>query len=158
MSFESIEAAEQFYKNYAHDNGFSVHVGQQRLENGIVYWKRFLCSRQGFRKNKCNDNIQHSGGKKTHNLFETRCGCDAYIYVKLSSGNRYTIEAMIEEHNHGLVSPDKCHLLRSNRSVSEWIRNRYHIRESWIPAYYMDVPLAGILRTTSRSESANSFF
>jgi hypothetical protein len=123
MSFESIEAAEQFYKNYAHDNGFSVHVGQQRLENGIVYWKRFLCSRQGFRKNKCNDNIQHSGGKKTHNLFETRCGCDAYIYVKLSSGNRYTIEAMIEEHNHGLVSPDKRHLLRSNRSVSERAKN-----------------------------------
>lgn len=41
---------------------------------------------------------------------------------------------------------------------NEWLQNRYRIRESWIPAYFMDIPLAGILRTTSRSESANSFF
>jgi len=41
---------------------------------------------------------------------------------------------------------------------NEWIQNRYRIREEWIPAYYMDVPLAGVLRTTSRSESANGFF
>jgi hypothetical protein len=41
---------------------------------------------------------------------------------------------------------------------NEWMANRYAIRESWIPAYLMDVPLAGLLRTTSRSESANSFF
>jgi hypothetical protein len=39
-----------------------------------------------------------------------------------------------------------------------WMANRYVIRRSWIPAYFMDVPLAGLLRTTSRSESANSFF
>jgi hypothetical protein len=39
-----------------------------------------------------------------------------------------------------------------------WMSNRYEIRESWIPAYFMNTPLAGLLRTTSRSESANSFF
>jgi hypothetical protein len=41
---------------------------------------------------------------------------------------------------------------------NEWLANRYKIRESWIPAFFMDTPLAGVLRTTSRSESANSFF
>jgi hypothetical protein len=41
---------------------------------------------------------------------------------------------------------------------NEWLANRYQIRESWIPAYFMDIPLAGLLRTTSRSESSNSFF
>jgi hypothetical protein len=39
-----------------------------------------------------------------------------------------------------------------------WFADRYSIRESWVPAYYKDIYLAGILRTTSRSESANSFF
>jgi zinc finger SWIM domain-containing protein 3 len=39
-----------------------------------------------------------------------------------------------------------------------WMAKRFDIRESWIPAYFMDVPLVGLLRTTSRSESANSFF
>jgi hypothetical protein len=41
---------------------------------------------------------------------------------------------------------------------NEWLARRYHIRESWIPAYFREVWLGGILRTTSRSESANSFF
>jgi hypothetical protein len=34
----------------------------------------------------------------------------------------------------------------------------YDIRKMWIPAYFNDIFMAGILRTTSRSESENSFF
>jgi hypothetical protein len=41
---------------------------------------------------------------------------------------------------------------------NEWLTNRYQIQKSWIPTYVMDVPLVGLLRTTSRSESSNSFF
>ncbi|XP_020272069.1 protein FAR1-RELATED SEQUENCE 5-like [Asparagus officinalis] len=41
---------------------------------------------------------------------------------------------------------------------NEWLCELYNIRESWIPAYYADDPLAGLLRTTSISESENSFF
>jgi hypothetical protein len=41
---------------------------------------------------------------------------------------------------------------------NEWMTNRFEIRKSWIPAYFMDVPLAGVLRTTLRSEISNSFF
>jgi hypothetical protein len=46
------------------------------------------------------------------------------------------------------------HRLQGN----ELLANKYHIRKSWIPAYFMDIPLAGVLRTTSRSESSNLFF
>jgi hypothetical protein len=41
---------------------------------------------------------------------------------------------------------------------NEWLANKYHICNSWIPIYFMDIPLVGVLRTTSRSESSNSFF
>jgi hypothetical protein len=41
---------------------------------------------------------------------------------------------------------------------NEWVSNRFTIRKSWILVYFLDIPLAGMLRTTSRSESANSFF
>ena len=34
----------------------------------------------------------------------------------------------------------------------------YKIRDKWIPAYFRDVFLGGIMRTTSRSESENNFF
>jgi hypothetical protein len=41
---------------------------------------------------------------------------------------------------------------------NDWFSNRFAIRESWISVYFLDIPLAAMLRTTSRSESANSFF
>ena len=39
-----------------------------------------------------------------------------------------------------------------------WFIEMYEIRKSWIPAFYKDTPMSGLMRTTSRSESANAFF
>ncbi|XP_024959811.1 protein FAR1-RELATED SEQUENCE 5-like [Cynara cardunculus var. scolymus] len=39
-----------------------------------------------------------------------------------------------------------------------WFEEMYAIRESWIPAYFKEYPMSGLMRTTSRSESINSFF
>ncbi|XP_021729783.1 protein FAR1-RELATED SEQUENCE 5-like [Chenopodium quinoa] len=40
----------------------------------------------------------------------------------------------------------------------EWLGYMYKIRDKWILAYFRDVFLRGIMRTTSRSESENNFF
>ncbi|XP_021756150.1 protein FAR1-RELATED SEQUENCE 5-like [Chenopodium quinoa] len=40
----------------------------------------------------------------------------------------------------------------------EWLAYMYNIRDMWIPAYFRDLFLGGIMRTTSRSESENNFF
>ncbi|XP_074314281.1 protein FAR1-RELATED SEQUENCE 5-like [Silene latifolia] len=39
-----------------------------------------------------------------------------------------------------------------------WLQYLFSRRQRWIPAYYRDIPLGCLLRTTQRSESANSFF
>ena len=39
-----------------------------------------------------------------------------------------------------------------------WLTHMYDIQNMWIPTYFKDMFLARILRTTSRSESKNSFF
>lgn len=39
-----------------------------------------------------------------------------------------------------------------------WLDDKYALRESWIPAYFVGYSLSGILRSTSRSESENAFF
>ncbi|XP_031106194.1 protein FAR1-RELATED SEQUENCE 5-like [Ipomoea triloba] len=39
-----------------------------------------------------------------------------------------------------------------------WLKLMYEQRESWIPAYFQDMFMGGLLRTTSRSESENSVF
>jgi hypothetical protein len=55
--------------------------------------------------------------------------------------------------------------LRWNTIISDfkleengWLSQMYDLRSMWIPAYFKDIFMAGILRTTSRSESENSFF
>jgi hypothetical protein len=39
-----------------------------------------------------------------------------------------------------------------------WLTDLYNIRQDWIPAFYQNENLAGLMRTTSRSESENHFF
>ncbi|KAK1397483.1 hypothetical protein POM88_007346 [Heracleum sosnowskyi] len=43
-------------------------------------------------------------------------------------------------------------------SGNGWLNDMYTIRKEWIPAYFNDVSMAGLLRTTSRSESSNFYF
>jgi hypothetical protein len=120
MIFDSLTDVEKFYKSYAHDIGFSVRVGQQKKGNEEVLYKRYYCSREGYSKgNVTNANDESEKKRKTPKLMETRCGCSAQIAVKLESDKKYRITSMVEEHSHGFVSPDKRHLLRSNRKVSE---------------------------------------
>ncbi|GJV77624.1 FAR1-related sequence 5-like protein [Tanacetum coccineum] len=40
----------------------------------------------------------------------------------------------------------------------KWLKKMFNLREIWIPAYFIDSPLYGLMRTTSRSESEKSFF
>ncbi|GJZ27324.1 FAR1-related sequence 5-like protein [Tanacetum coccineum] len=40
----------------------------------------------------------------------------------------------------------------------KWMTKMFNLREMWLPAYFIDSPLFGLMRTTSRSESENAFF
>ncbi|XP_021975242.1 protein FAR1-RELATED SEQUENCE 5-like [Helianthus annuus] len=40
----------------------------------------------------------------------------------------------------------------------EWLQSIYQIRDTWIPAYYREEVMSGLMRTSSRSESENHFF
>lgn len=39
-----------------------------------------------------------------------------------------------------------------------WLTSLFKKRKQWIPAYFSDIEMVGLLRTTSRSESSNFFF
>jgi hypothetical protein len=71
--------------------------------------------REGFTKSRVEPNKQ-----KKH--AETRCGCNACIYVRLGQDSRYYIALFIEKHNHGLVSPNKIPFLRSNHTISQRVK------------------------------------
>lgn len=108
MSFDTIQDVEEFYKEYAHEGRFSVRIGSQNVLYGEIVNKRFLCSRNGFKKKK--EEIGDPS-KKRKSQVETRCGCDAHIYVKLGTDKKYHISSMVEQHNHVLCSPNKAPFL-----------------------------------------------
>ncbi|GJT54829.1 FAR1-related sequence 5-like protein isoform X1 [Tanacetum coccineum] len=41
---------------------------------------------------------------------------------------------------------------------NNWLSDMFELRFNWIPAYYRDQPMSGLMRTTSWSESENHFF
>ncbi|GJW21369.1 FAR1 DNA binding domain, zinc finger, SWIM-type, MULE transposase domain containing protein [Tanacetum coccineum] len=41
---------------------------------------------------------------------------------------------------------------------NKWLSDMFELREKWIPAYFRDMPLSGLMRTTSCSESENHMF
>lgn len=49
-------------------------------------------------------------------------------------------------------------ILKYDLGGNKWLDDIHKICTYWVPAYSRDVPLRGLMRTTSRSESENSFF
>ncbi|GKA87063.1 FAR1-related sequence 5-like protein [Tanacetum coccineum] len=45
-----------------------------------------------------------------------------------------------------------------NLHDNKWLFDIYAIRERWVPGFFKDVPMCGLMKTTSRSESSNAFF
>jgi hypothetical protein len=93
--------------------GFLVRIGCQKLVIDEVMSKKFLYSRQGFKK------INVPPTEKQKNKTEIRCGYDAHVFLKLGMDKRYYVTSVVEEHNHILVSPNKTQFLQSNRSISQ---------------------------------------
>ncbi|KAK1359982.1 hypothetical protein POM88_044456 [Heracleum sosnowskyi] len=60
----------------------------------------------------------------------------------------------IDEFERGWEAVIKEFKLKSNK----WLQDLYALRCSWIPVYFRDEPMFGLMRTTSRSESENFFF
>nr|GEV20019.1 protein FAR1-related sequence 5-like [Tanacetum cinerariifolium] len=47
---------------------------------------------------------------------------------------------------------------RYNLHDNKWLSDMYAIKERWVPGFFKDVPMCGLMKTTSRSESSNAFF
>jgi hypothetical protein len=94
MSFDSLEAVEEFYKTYAHESGFAVRIGAQTKVLDVIENKRFLCSRQGFSKKKMvtvslllkftpmgNKRSQRCAWRQDVDVMHTHTHTHIYIYI-----------------------------------------------------------------------------
>ncbi|GJU18407.1 FAR1-related sequence 5-like protein [Tanacetum coccineum] len=65
--------------------------------------------------------------------------------------NVYITPSVFQERWHALIQ-------KYNLSDNKWLSDMYEIRDRWVPGYFSEVPLCGLMKTTSRSESSNAFF
>jgi hypothetical protein len=63
MLFYTLTDVVKFYKWYAHETDFSIHIGQHTKENEKISFKRYYCSREGFNQEKVTDASDESGEK-----------------------------------------------------------------------------------------------
>ena len=65
--------------------------------------------------------------------------------------NMYIGPEIFEQRWHALID-------RYNLAENKWLTDMFAIRERWAPGYFSTIPMCGLMKTTSRSESSNSFF
>ncbi|XP_042412011.1 protein FAR1-RELATED SEQUENCE 5-like isoform X2 [Zingiber officinale] len=114
MEFESEEKAYEFYNKYAGQIGFSVRKSSSgKSSENITRSRTFVCSRQGFRKDK-------KGAKEVKRPRpETRIGCPARMTIKITPNNKYRVTEFVADHNHQPAPPSTTHMLRSQRITIE---------------------------------------
>ncbi|XP_021742777.1 protein FAR1-RELATED SEQUENCE 5-like [Chenopodium quinoa] len=91
---------------------------------------------------KLPDKVEKSIMQEETGFLKKLCACVWHLEIEPAEfeerWNKVMVEYHLEEH--------------------EWLGYMYKIRNKWISAYFRDVFLGGIMRTTSRSESENNFF
>ena len=103
MTFQSEEDAYHMYNTYAGKVGFNIRKSdiKRRVDKSISS-KHFVCSKQG--------------------VGETRTSCNARIHFSVTREGIWTVQTIVPEHNHYLVSPNKTCKLRSQRKISKRLK------------------------------------
>ncbi|KAM0829471.1 hypothetical protein ACQ4PT_066852 [Festuca glaucescens] len=113
MVFKSEEDAYEFYNEYAGKIGFSIRKSHSKLRpDKTIYKKHIVCSNEGERHT-------HSTHETLKQNAETRSRCDARVQFSIARDGVWKVQKVVLEHNHYLASPDKRHMLRSQRRLVE---------------------------------------
>lgn len=143
MVFMSEMDAEKFYYHYAEKIGFKVRKGKvQRLSNGNIKRRFFLCSCEGFQaKNQSNQT------KNKYQRKETRTGCNAHVQVTLENG-QWVITELHLEHNHDLESRNQ----RSNKNILDRDKLRLGVFSRNIRSKHVFEPVESQVSDSKRAE------
>ncbi|KAJ3699260.1 hypothetical protein LUZ61_002965 [Rhynchospora tenuis] len=118
MTFSSENEAFEFFNDYAKRKGFSVRksIIKRDKTNAAIKYRRFYCSRHGFREKK---HIDKPNRKRQHKLL-TRCGCPVKFCVRLDKRTgMWWVQDFIDCHNHDLAAVDAAPFLRSHCFINE---------------------------------------
>ena len=109
--FQSEEEAYQFYNSYAQTKGFSIRKCHLKFRaDGTLSSRYFVCSKAGVK----GTHPTHVAKKEQAN---SRTDCMARVQFSITREGIWNVQKVMLDHNHQLVSPDKRHMLRSQRQL-----------------------------------------
>uniref|UniRef100_A0ACD5YAG3 Uncharacterized protein n=1 Tax=Avena sativa TaxID=4498 RepID=A0ACD5YAG3_AVESA len=136
MTFQSEEEAYDFYNSYARSKGFSIRKCHlKRRADGTLCSRHLLCSKEGVK-------ATHATHVTKKERATTRTCCTARVQFTISREGIWSIQKVVLDHNHGLVTPDKSYMLRSQRKLLDADRHKLNqmwtsgIRQSEIYSFY----------------------
>jgi len=112
MIFTSEEDAYRIYNAYAGKIGFSMKCHTKHRADGTLSSKYFVCSNEGHK----NINPKYQPKKERAS---TRTRSNARVQFYVSREGIWTRQKVILPHNHSFVSPNKAHMLRSQRRMTK---------------------------------------
>ena len=111
MCFQSEEEAYKFYNSYAESNGFSIRRCHRKYRaNGTLSSRYFVCSKSGVK-------ATHPTHVTKKEQATSRTACMARVQFSITREGIWNVQKVMLDHNHQLVSPDKRHMLRSQRQL-----------------------------------------
>ena len=117
MRFRNADEAWVFWVAYGGRVGFDVRKRNKHVSkmDGQVTSCTFVCSNEGIRKKGIT--MDHEPKRVRA---ETRTNCKARMTISLDRVQRnYEVTDIVLEHNHCLQLPQTCHLMASQRKISE---------------------------------------
>ncbi|XP_076931658.1 protein FAR1-RELATED SEQUENCE 5-like [Bidens hawaiensis] len=119
MLFDTIEAAEAFYRRYALAGAYGIRKSTQWVENNVVRLKYFVCTKEGSRTVKeVNTIAEDFKGKKQCRNGSQRTNCDAQLRLTLTDKGKYRVKYFGEAHNHPFVDDDDIHFITAARELT----------------------------------------
>lgn len=113
MAFDTEKEAYDFYNSYARNVGFSIRKSHSKSRaDGTLCSKYFVCSNEG-------QPVVSTAQPARKQRASTRSDCKARVQFYINREGVWTVQKVELDHNHFLVSPDKSHMLRSQRHLSE---------------------------------------
>ncbi|KAJ3699710.1 hypothetical protein LUZ61_003415 [Rhynchospora tenuis] len=126
MEFATLDEAWFYWKNYGGSVGFGVRKDFGRKGKDKVYTSyKYVCQSEGQREKDKRDHLTKIPRA------ETRTDCKVFLQVKLYRDcQKYKVVSFHTDHNHPLQKPEACHLITTQREVSEVARIDIHLAES----------------------------
>nr|KAJ0203237.1 hypothetical protein LSAT_V11C500259910 [Lactuca sativa] len=164
------------YSEYAEIGGFDVRLStQSRFDNKIIKKKHVICNRGGKQKKKSCDSLGIEWFlfhfiAIDHQKKSVTVGAGLLSNESIESYS-WLLKAFLKTHGKEptLVLTDQDYATKQaienglltkefNLEDTRWFKDMFTKRDSWIPGYFNDIAMCGLMKTMSRSESMNSFF